>query len=635
MAFYHQRLRQDEIRLLTLLPGKPKDEIRCTIQIVSLNDLPVFEALSYTWGDVHDTKHITVQGNKHVITSNLDMALRNIVKRRRPRVLWVDALCINQEDIDEKNTQVPLMEKIYSTATGVIAWLGPPLPEVELYARWVQTYIAKSYKTSSLPWLMMDFGAKFSDRVARARDVRRLKVLQGYLEVTNSPYWTRMWTFQECYLAREKPICICGSLVTRIAELDDLLDPAVELLMMVSVRIMKIVESNPAQNIDYDERAVLAEIFKIQSMWSSGKALPAFPLEDNIAGQGMANLLIDTAGRQCSNPLDKVYGLYGLSPAMRSTYPPDYQKSFELVLRQTTAYIVNHENSVRMYSLFGLREAGLDDESFPSWVPDFEQPNLFNPRTLHPRTTFFSPSNMSTDRLDVLHEGGFGYLDSAPAAVVEETLTVLHLSARDLGTCRVALRFADEPLKVLRQVQYLLDAANVSSILDPENRNMAGDSATLTERMTRVCAAHVQESIRFTVPQIIAGFDRVLGMQERGEGIGVRPEEYKDIRNRVEHMCTQAAEGLAGKTLFTTEGGLFGIGVPSINDGDILVLAPEVVVPLHLRPLERVTTDSDGVRGTYRLVGTSYVDGVMSPLSVDPDVAAEVKQLELKVFDIW
>lgn len=95
-----------EIRLVTLHPGRATDDIHCTLKTASLDECPKYEALSYTWGDENDTKPVTVNACLHDATSNLETALRCLRRRWKPRIMWVDALCINQTDVDEKNTQL-------------------------------------------------------------------------------------------------------------------------------------------------------------------------------------------------------------------------------------------------------------------------------------------------------------------------------------------------------------------------------------------------------------------------------------------------------------------------------------------------------------------------------------------------
>jgi hypothetical protein len=88
----------------------------------------MFEALSYVWGDDAPFDKISVNDGYIYIRQNLSIALRCLRHASQSRVLWIDAICINQEDLDEKNAQVSLMHKIYSQAQDVVIFLNEPTP---------------------------------------------------------------------------------------------------------------------------------------------------------------------------------------------------------------------------------------------------------------------------------------------------------------------------------------------------------------------------------------------------------------------------------------------------------------------------------------------------------------------------
>ncbi|KAF2254492.1 hypothetical protein BU26DRAFT_417709, partial [Trematosphaeria pertusa] len=113
-----------EIRLLTLLPGEWASPIECNVKHVDLDDGPEYEALSYTWGDLNDKVDIRVEGATFSVTRNLEVALRYLRHETQERVLWIDAVCINQVDSAEKSTQIQAMYRIFSSADRVLAWTG-------------------------------------------------------------------------------------------------------------------------------------------------------------------------------------------------------------------------------------------------------------------------------------------------------------------------------------------------------------------------------------------------------------------------------------------------------------------------------------------------------------------------------
>lgn len=115
---------EEGIRLIHLLPGQFADPICCTIEALSLDSSPPFEALSYFWGDPTPCESITINGGGFNIAKNLHVALPYLRHEKQPRLLWIDAICINQADVSEENQQVQKMDKIYQRADRVVVWLG-------------------------------------------------------------------------------------------------------------------------------------------------------------------------------------------------------------------------------------------------------------------------------------------------------------------------------------------------------------------------------------------------------------------------------------------------------------------------------------------------------------------------------
>ena len=138
----------DHIRLIKLSPGEFSDRIKIDIKIVEFDrfDTPPYYALSYTWNDSHhdrlvisgkrilmddplrleyDIRHPIWCGEQRLlISTNLRDALRRLRHATQPQTFWIDALCINQEDLDERASQVLIMQRIYHKSTMVKLWLG-------------------------------------------------------------------------------------------------------------------------------------------------------------------------------------------------------------------------------------------------------------------------------------------------------------------------------------------------------------------------------------------------------------------------------------------------------------------------------------------------------------------------------
>ncbi|QIW99707.1 hypothetical protein AMS68_005225 [Peltaster fructicola] len=116
----YRPLKENEIRLMILHPGS---DITCDPVHVSLTALPSYETISYVWGK--DTERGTILlDNEH---ADVPASTRRALKRMQvdeDRILWIDAVCINQNDDEERSRQVALMATIYSSGTKNLVWLG-------------------------------------------------------------------------------------------------------------------------------------------------------------------------------------------------------------------------------------------------------------------------------------------------------------------------------------------------------------------------------------------------------------------------------------------------------------------------------------------------------------------------------
>ena len=128
-------LKDDNIRLLCLLPSENESAIlQCKLLDYSLRSdtrIHLYEALSYVWGNQDVTLPIQVDGLEFPITINLHAALSCLRDHSFPRIIWVDAICIDQDNLQERAYQVQLMAKLYSKAQRVIVWLGEETEDTE------------------------------------------------------------------------------------------------------------------------------------------------------------------------------------------------------------------------------------------------------------------------------------------------------------------------------------------------------------------------------------------------------------------------------------------------------------------------------------------------------------------------
>jgi Heterokaryon incompatibility protein (HET) len=111
-------------RLVKLLPADDRDDIQLVIECVELGNCASYEALSYCWGDPSVKTTIWCDGGSLHVTKNLKSALLHLRNRTKERLLWIDAVCINQDDLQERSQQVGIMRDIYKNASETLVWLG-------------------------------------------------------------------------------------------------------------------------------------------------------------------------------------------------------------------------------------------------------------------------------------------------------------------------------------------------------------------------------------------------------------------------------------------------------------------------------------------------------------------------------
>jgi hypothetical protein len=176
------------VRFLRVQKGNHQDVVSCTLLETDLGDNVEFEALSYVWGDLKETANIFLNGEIFNVTTNLEMALRQLRQEREDRILWVDALCINQTDIAERNSQVRQMDSVYKLASRIVLWLGPAQPQTEHAVNLIRTAEEHHYEHR---WFLQGLESEHS-----------LEIFFAVACFLVSVYWERLWIVQEIAFAR-------------------------------------------------------------------------------------------------------------------------------------------------------------------------------------------------------------------------------------------------------------------------------------------------------------------------------------------------------------------------------------------------------------------------------------------------
>ena len=184
---------EGSIRLLELYPGEEGTPIICELRVGSVKD--EYTAVSYAWGSDTASHKITLKPWDFYVRQNLFECLSSLRDKHTTRILWIDAISVNQNDPSERGAQVRLMSQIFGNATNVVAWLGTTSePAV---AKLVHKPPPIQSVSSSPTQSLVD--------VTLVRDAVR-----GIRDICDRDYWRRMWIVQEILLASKLTIR-CGS----------------------------------------------------------------------------------------------------------------------------------------------------------------------------------------------------------------------------------------------------------------------------------------------------------------------------------------------------------------------------------------------------------------------------------------
>ncbi|KAK0745587.1 heterokaryon incompatibility, partial [Schizothecium vesticola] len=169
------------IRLIELLPGRSPDPIRCNLQATPLARSVKYECLSYCWGDTKNVVIILCNGVSLPVTANLMGALQALRQEDKPRRVWVDAICINQGSIPERNQQVAVMRDIYRNATRTVVWLGYEADD--------------SNAALAIVPDLLTVRNTFGHRGDSSTPVEQAR--QAFLTLLQRPWFSRVWIVQE------------------------------------------------------------------------------------------------------------------------------------------------------------------------------------------------------------------------------------------------------------------------------------------------------------------------------------------------------------------------------------------------------------------------------------------------------
>ncbi|KAI0847202.1 heterokaryon incompatibility protein-domain-containing protein [Daldinia vernicosa] len=336
-----------QIRLVTIHQGEEDEDIECTLEnfpFIENIDSHEYEALSYVWGDASSTAFISLNKKPFQVTRNLEAALRALRLRDRKRLVWIDAICINQANVQERNQEVSRMGKIYSQAGHVIVWLGP------------DTFIrgeCVSDKTIDLLNLIADTNPQ--DPEAAATIMTKMdKSLYG-LELLHKfffqPWYTRVWILQEIVLAKSATV-VYGD---RLMDWDRVLE-AVDSLRRLQI----------GQNTHIWRLSGASRVDSIQRCWMRVRTAKSRDTPRRPIYLELVELLWQTRFFEKKEPRDRLYGILGLlkgDAQNEKLLEVDYTKPVADIFRDLAVFLL--KGGLLSHALCAVANSM---EGLPSWA---------------------------------------------------------------------------------------------------------------------------------------------------------------------------------------------------------------------------------------------------------------------------
>ena len=388
--FVHAPLaRASDFRLIEVLPSQRPDGALCArIHTRSLEDPDAkasYTALSYTWGDPEDTVPMQVDGKRFDITRNLDAALRrfrdDVIAPANgearsstqhaaagdaapwpSKLLWVDAISIDQSNHGEKSSQVARLPRIYRSAAAILAWLGPPDPDTPLAFSKICAALER-YRLltgpSPPPTIPRWAAAMLADELMLCDDDPDDATTWAAVQALfDRPWWSRVWAAQEGSTAVPTYIA-CGP--ERLA-LEDALTFAV--LMGLNEQ-----DDEDAASLVY---GISSFVYMLHTLRSQRRA----PTSESE----LLNTLITCRHHDATDPRDKVYGILGMvSPRASARLLPDYARDLVDVYTDVVQYQLEtsgYEGKLDFLGADGLPEGGIT--GLPSWLPDWRHRDRYH-----------------------------------------------------------------------------------------------------------------------------------------------------------------------------------------------------------------------------------------------------------------
>lgn len=393
---YSDTISNEQIRLIRLSDSTSNSSPDITLHTFGLDQCPPYLALSYTWGPAvknapfsPNKRHtITLDGKPFIVQPNLYDALSQLCLTRPGHYLWVDGICINQQNLTERSTQVTIMDHIYNGAFETIIWLGTATENTSRAIEIMQE-IAKGAEAKIIEWgKKQAYGDAF---IADDPEMLKRNGLPGLTaddwmalgDIYTRAWFGRTWMIQEVALSRNPTVLIGHHEIPwdAVGDTAGLINMSGALVGLFSI-------SSDSQPVSLIQSIIHASDLHVTRQWSQDEASRykdllrsidySVGIRDDHPKRLLLELLLSSIGFRATVPRDRVYSLVGIVNYMnqakgrpRLDLKIDYESSDDIVLTQLGIDFLEDTKSLHLLSLAGIASRA-KPSNLPTWIPSFD-----------------------------------------------------------------------------------------------------------------------------------------------------------------------------------------------------------------------------------------------------------------------
>jgi hypothetical protein len=602
-AVYTSLSTPHSIRLLYLYPGKVHEPLVVHLETTSVENAPSYEAMSYVWGDADSRARLTVGTTSVDVPANLHLALQRVRHISKCRVLWADAICINQSDVTERSQQVSIMATIFKKAKRVLVWLGEdPGGESEEAIDFL--HVMKSWiDKNAVPMEAGHLGSKVDPDTFTSHEKTQWTRLA---RLFNVPWFRRVWTVQEIGFATESAF-LYGQAETSF-----------NCLMKVLVWLEtggQLIRSKFGIGLEPRYGYGFC-VFWYKEF--DPDLISALGCRGRVQCVDFVSMLKFTRNFGASDPRDRIYAFLGLPSdltGMDLEITVDYTKSTADVFTDFAIQYIKQMSGLRILS--HIHEQGLPGGGgkVPSWVPIWDQ---------------MKRTHELGSRLHYYHAGG--YCDPPSVRIVDKVL-ILH------GCLLDEVVWAHEPFST-SDIDITKDHPRMSAtppgleilweniLRETQGSKRQYDDIHLALSLTLVAGLTGLKGVEEGLPRHFSNFCSYL-LQLRN--LRHTTAEFDNTENII--LTEAAKEGdwtqymidslrvCQNRRFFVTKKGYLGIGPATMKEGDVCCVLFGATVPFILRKLD----------SQYLLVGECYIHGVMRGEALKRCQSGDLVEEEIRI----